>query len=76
MDIIGNNAQECKKFVFAVKRLRDECKNTLFALLLSRKFIFPIMSNILDLKFGILDCPSNLQSQISNLKCNNAGNNI
>ena len=45
IDIIGNNAQECKKFVFAVKRLRDEGKNTLFALLLSRKFLFPIMSN-------------------------------
>ena len=29
-----------------MKRLRDEGKNTLFALLLSRKFLFPIMSHI------------------------------
>jgi hypothetical protein len=33
------DAQECKKFVFAVKRLRDEYKNTGFALLLSQKFL-------------------------------------
>ena len=45
IDIIGNKVQECKKYVFADMSALFYGKNELFALLLRRKILFPIMTN-------------------------------